>query len=151
MNTSTDLHILKGHGHGALEKLECKENKEPEVNDYEDEDGTDERLHRQKISKSALHCNRGVMQFTNNEFDGFSFCCTKAMWQSLNDVGIFSKLLSTLGFPINKGSVEPRKVPLGKDMVGEMSNLLQLDTLVQADSLDRDSGSRGMDIAICEP
>ena len=50
MNTSTDLHIhiLKGHDHGALEKLECKENKEPEVNDYDDEDGMDERLYRQE-------------------------------------------------------------------------------------------------------
>jgi len=149
VNTSTDLHILKGHD--VLRKLECKENKEPEVNDYEDEDGMDERLYRQKISKSALHCNRSAMQFTDNEFDSFSFCCTEAMCQSLNDIGIFSKLLSVLGFPINKGSVEPRKVSLSKDVVGEMSNLLQLDTLVQADSLYGDSGSRGMDIAICEP
>ena len=66
-------------------------------------------------------------------------------------MGIFSKLLSTLGFPINKRPVKPRKVSLSENVVGEMSHLLQLGTLVQADSLDGDSGSWGMDIAICEP
>jgi len=151
MNTSTDLQILKSHGHGALEKLECRGYKEPEVNDYDDEDGTDERLDRQIISKSALHCSRKVMQFTNNEFDSFSFCCTITMRQSLNDVGILCKLLSTLGLPVNKRSVEPRKVPLCEDVISEMSNLLQFNALVQADSLDSDSGSGGEDIAIREP
>jgi len=73
------------------------------------------------------------------------------MCKSLDHVSIFSELHTTLGFPINKRSVGPRKVPLSENVIGEMSNFLQFDVLVQADSLDSDSSSWGMDIAVREP
>jgi len=90
-------------------------------------------------------------QLTDNELDSFSFRYTKAMSQSLGDVSIFSKPHATLGLPINERPVGRRKVTLSENVVGEMSNLLQLDILVQTDSLSGDFGGRGINIAVCEP
>ena len=46
------------------------------------------------------------------------------MCQSLDHISIFSELHTALGFPINKRPVEPGKVPLSENVIGEMSNFL---------------------------
>lgn len=66
-------------------------------------------------------------------------------------MNILSKLLAALGLPVDEGSVVRRKIALGKDKVGKVSEVLKPDTLVQANALNGDLGSRIVNIVVSEP
>lgn len=66
-------------------------------------------------------------------------------------MNILSKLLAALGLPVDKGSVMRREIALGKNKVGKVSEVLKPDTLVQANALNGDLGSRIMNIVVSEP
>jgi hypothetical protein len=73
------------------------------------------------------------------------------MAQGLDNVSIFGKLLAALSFPMNERSILARKVALIEDIVGEVSDMLKPDALVQADALSRDLGVRRVDIVVGKP
>ncbi len=90
-------------------------------------------------------------KLTNYELDSSGFINTVAVTQDINHMQVFGEFLTTLGLPVDKRPVMRRDVTLGEDMVGEVSEMLKLDALVQANALGRDLGSRRMDIIVREP
>jgi hypothetical protein len=64
---------------------------------------------------------------------------------------ILHELLTAQSFPVNKRSIMTGEVTLGKDVVRKVSEMLKPVTLIQANALNGNLGSRIMDIVVREP
>lgn len=76
---------------------------------------------------------------------------TETITQKIRHMHILPELLTAGSLPMNKRSIMPREVSLGKDIVRKVSKMLKPITLVQTNALNRNFGSRIMDVVISEP